>query len=130
MLTITPHTVADTLVLHCHGRLVRGEESELLCAAVHHHGSYVVLDLAGVSAIDAAGIGALVSLQAAGIYLKLLKPTEPVRAVLKLTGMEEVFEICDVRSVEELTAQGAGDLGAGIFESGDQTLDAVPATRR
>src|SRR5437879_13181752 len=99
MLTVTLHTVADTLVLHCHGRLVRGEESTLLCAAVHHHGRDVVLDLAGVTAIDAAGIGALVSLQAAGVYLKLMNPTEPVRAVLRLTGMEAVFEICDVRSV-------------------------------
>src|SRR6266700_4835543 len=115
MLTVTPHTVADTLVLHCHGRLVRGEESELLCAAVHHHGRDVVLDLAGVSTIDAAGIGALVSLQAAGIYLRLVSPTEPVRAVLRLTGLEEVLEICDLRSVEQLMQQGAGvDLGAAI----------------
>ena len=57
MLTVTPHTVADTLVLHCHGRLVRGEELALLCAAVHHHGRDVVLDLSEVSAIDAAGTG-------------------------------------------------------------------------
>ena len=131
MLTVTPHTVADTLVLHCNGRLVRGEESALLCTAVHHHGRDVVLDLAGVRAIDAAGIGALVSLQAAGIYLKLMNPTEPVRTVLRLTGLEEVLEICDLRSGEQLMQQGAGiDLGAGILDSGDQTLDAVPATRR
>ncbi len=102
MLTVTPHTVADTLVLHCNGRLVRGEESALLCTAVHHHGRDVVLDLAGVSAIDAAGIGALVSLQAAGIYLRLMNPTEPVRAVLQLTGMEAVFETCEEESVEKL----------------------------
>src|SRR5437667_3924509 len=99
MLTVTAHTVADTLVLHCHGRLVRGEESALLCTAVHHHGNYVVLDLAGVSAIDAAGIGALVSLQAAGIYLRLMNPTEPVRSVLRLTGMEAVFEVCETKYI-------------------------------
>ena len=93
MLTVTTHTVADTVILRCHGRLVRGEESALLCAAVRHHGSDVVLDLAGVTAIDAAGIGALVALQAAGVYLKLMNPTESVREVLRLTGMESVFEI-------------------------------------
>src|SRR5207249_5991997 len=102
MLTVTPHTVADTLVLHCHGRLVRGEELALLCAAVHHHGRDVVLDLAGVGAIDAAGIGALVSLQAAGIYLKLMNPTEPVRTVLRLTGIEALFEIREAKSIEKL----------------------------
>ena len=130
MLTVTAHTVDNTVILSCQGRLVRGEESELLCAAVHHHGRDVVLDLTGVSAIDAAGVGALVSLQAAGIYLKLLNPTAPVRGLLRLTRMETVFEICEVGCVEELTQQGAGvDLGGGIFESGDQTSDAVPATR-
>jgi anti-anti-sigma factor len=76
---------------------VRAEESALLCAAVGHHGRDVVLDLAGVTAIDAAGIGALVSLQAAGIYLKVMNPTEAVREVLRLTGMESVFEITEER---------------------------------
>ena len=102
MLTVTAHTVDNTVILSCQGRLVRGEESELLCAAVEHHGHDVVLDLSRVSAIDAAGIGALVSLQAAGIYLKLMNPTEPVRAVLRLTGMETLFEIREAKSIEKL----------------------------
>ena len=51
---------------------------------------------------DAAGIGALVSLQAAGVYLKLLNPTQPVREILRLKGLEAVFEIGDGRSAEEL----------------------------
>jgi anti-anti-sigma regulatory factor len=46
----------------------------------------VTLDLTGVDAIDAAGIGCLVSLQASGIYLTLLNPTEQVREVLKVTN--------------------------------------------
>src|SRR5215470_12261464 len=64
MLTVTAHHIGDTVVLRCHGRLVRGDESALLCAAVQRHGDNIVLDMSGVSAIDAAGIGALVSLQA------------------------------------------------------------------
>jgi len=93
MLTVTSYDIADIVVLRCHGRIVRGAESALLCAAVQYHEREVVLDLSGVSTIDAAGIGALVSLQAAGIYLKLVNPTGSVREVLKLTGMETVFEI-------------------------------------
>ena len=102
MLTVTTQTVADTVILHCRGRLVRGEESALLCAAVRHHGRDVVLDLAQVTAIDAAGIGALVSLQAAGIYLKLMGPTEMVRDVLRLTGLESLFEICQADLIQKI----------------------------
>jgi anti-anti-sigma factor len=95
MLSVTTRNVDGTVVLRCQGRLVHGEESALLCAAVRHHGREVVLDLADVTAIDAAGIGALVSLQAAGVYLKLMNPSEAVREVLRLTGLEKVFEICE-----------------------------------
>jgi len=96
MLSVATHNVAESVVLQCQGRLVHGEESALLCAAIRHHGRDVVLDLADVTAIDAAGIGALVSLQAAGVYLKLMNPTEQVREVLKLTGLERILEIVEV----------------------------------
>ena len=105
MLTVTSKTVAHTVVLNCRGRFVRGEESALLCAAVRHHGRDVVLDLSGVTAIDAAGIGALVSLQAAGVYLKLMNATEAVREVLRLTGMESVFEIGNAELISVSTAR-------------------------
>ena len=107
MLTIATEIVGDTVVLHCRGRLVRGEESALLCAAVQHHGRDVVLDLADVTAIDAAGIGALVSLQAAGVYIKLMNPTEQVRAVLRLTGLEKTFEICEAPTTARLVPEDA-----------------------
>ena len=93
MLTVTTHQLDDIVVLHCHGRIVRGEEDLLLCEAVQHYGHEVMLDLSDVTVIDAAGVGALVSLQAAGIYLKLMNPSEPVMTVLRLTGMETVLEI-------------------------------------
>jgi anti-anti-sigma factor len=99
MLTVTTHTMAEVVVLHCQGRLVRGEEAGLLCAAVRHHERDVVLDLARVTAIDAAGIGALVSLQAAGVYLKLMNPSEAVRSVLRITGLNSVFEICEEQTL-------------------------------
>ncbi len=122
MLTVTTHNLANTVVLRSHGRLVRGEESALLCAAVQHYGKDIVLDLAGVTAIDAAGIGALMSLQAAGVYLKLLSPTESVRSVLRLTGLEAVFEIGEAQSVEERLTQSGVAL--------NQPLDAAAAIPR
>jgi len=93
----------NEVVLRCRGRIVRGDETGILCGAIGHAGQNVTLDLAGVDAIDAAGIGALVSLQAAGIYLTLLNPTEPVREVLRITQLESIFEIenRDSRIAEE-----------------------------
>ena len=102
MLTVTVKESNDGVVLQCRGRIVRGDETAILCAAVRQEGRSVILDLAGVDAIDAAGIGSLVSLQASGIYLTLLNPTEQVREVLRVTQLESIFEIRDSRAVEEL----------------------------
>jgi anti-anti-sigma factor len=101
MLTVTVKDLDDGVVLQCQGRIVRGDETAILCAAVGKRGRNVTLDLTGVDAIDAAGIGCLVSLQASGIYLTLLNPTEQVREVLKVTQLESVFEIRESRATEE-----------------------------
>jgi anti-anti-sigma factor len=101
MLTVTIERLGDVVTLRCVGRIVRGQETTILCAAVQQRARNLVLDLAGVDAIDAAGIGLLVSLQAAGIYLKLMDPTKQVREVLRLTNLESVFEICKSPSSDE-----------------------------
>ena len=97
MLTVTAQILGDALVLRCRGRIVRGEETAILCSAARQDGRNVVLDLAEVETIDAAGIGALVSLQAAGIYLKIVNPTEQVRETLRITKLESIFEISSSR---------------------------------
>jgi anti-anti-sigma regulatory factor len=43
--------------------------------------------------MDAAGIGLLVSLQAAGVYLRILNPTKQVLDLLRLTEVDSVVEI-------------------------------------
>ncbi|SRR5208283_2921178 len=101
MLTITTETLDDVVILHCLGRIVCGYETILLCSALHQAGRNIVLDLAEVDAVDAAGIGALVSLQAAGIYLKLMNPTQPVREILKVTNLDSIFEICESHGICE-----------------------------
>ncbi len=62
----------------------------------------MTLDLTGVDAIDAAGIGSLVSLQASGIYLQLLNPSAQVREALRVTELDSIFEISDSRATEEI----------------------------
>jgi len=101
MLTVTVQEFDDDLVLRCLGKIVRGEETAILCAAVRHRGRTVILDLGGVDAIDAAGIGLLISLQAAGIYLQLVNPTRRVQEILKVTKLDSVFEICEFQSDDD-----------------------------
>jgi anti-anti-sigma factor len=93
MFSVTKEDLGDGVILHCKGSLVRGIETSLLCAAVGHYGQDVVLDLSQVTTIDAAGIGALIALQTAGVYLKLQNPTRHVREILHVTGLESIFEI-------------------------------------
>jgi anti-anti-sigma factor len=93
MLKLKVEEIEEGVILHCNGALVRGEETNLLCTAVSHHGKTVVLDLSQVSSMDAAGIGALIALQTAGVYLRLENPTKGVREILRVTGMDSVFEI-------------------------------------
>jgi anti-anti-sigma factor len=116
MLTVTVKDSDDGVVLRCQGRIVRGDETAILCAAVRQEGRNVTLDLAGVDAIDAAGIGSLVSLQASGIYLTLLNPTDQVREVLKVTQLESIFEIRESRADETsiMLAPCAAPAGATI----------------
>ena len=100
MLTVTVQDLGDQVVLRCVGSIVRGEETAILCAAVQQASRDLTLDLSGVDAIDAAGVGALVSLQAAGVYLRLIRPTKQVREVLRLTHLDSVFECFESHSEE------------------------------
>jgi len=93
MLTISVEDSGKNVTLCCAGRLVLGDEAAILCAALRHRGRDIALDLEQVEAIDAAGLGALISLQAAGVYFRLLNPKEPVREILHITQMDSIFEI-------------------------------------
>jgi anti-anti-sigma factor len=107
VLNVTVEKFAETVILHCAGRIVRGDETALLCAAVGQHGRNIILDLEKTDAIDAAGVGALISLHAAGVYLRLINPSKAIRDVLRFTHLDSIFEIAgaplstDPREYEE-----------------------------
>ena len=102
MLNVTVEDLNDVVILHCAGRIVRGDETALLCTASRQHGRTVVIDFGRVDAIDAAGIGLLVSLQAAGVYLRLMNPNQNVREMLRLTHLDSIFEVCEPRSTQAM----------------------------
>ena len=102
MLTVNVQSFGEVPILRCSGRIVRGDESALLCAAVQQQKRNLILDLTEVDAIDAAGIGLLVTLQAAGFYLTLMNPTAQVHDTLRVTKLDSIFEITELLSPEAL----------------------------
>src|SRR5260370_6982623 len=99
MMTINVEGINEVVVVRCSGRIVCGQETSLLCSVMQQESRNVVLDLTEVDAIDAAGIGALLSLQAAGVYLNLLNPSRPVREMLQVTRLNSIFEISQSQSI-------------------------------
>lgn len=93
MLNVSVEKFPETVILRCVGRIVRGDETALLCAAVGQHGRSIILDLEKTDAIDAAGVGALISLHAAGVYLRLINPSKAICEVFRLTHLDSIFEI-------------------------------------
>jgi anti-anti-sigma factor len=101
MLKITVQNLRDVMIVHCIGRL-SFEGKDILLATVSKQSRLrtVVLDLAGVTAIDAAGIGMLVSLRTwsrrTGTALKLMNLTPRVENLLEILSLRSVFEIYSV----------------------------------
>jgi anti-anti-sigma factor len=95
MLRIDVEELEDVLILDCIGKITRGEETPLLCAALQGYGRKIILDLSKVDSIDAAAVGALIALQASGIYLKLLNASQAVREFLRTRHLESIFEMAD-----------------------------------
>jgi anti-anti-sigma factor len=99
MLSISVERVGNTAVLYCSGRIVVGERFSALKEAVlcELDKSAIVVDLAGVDAIDAGGLGLLVFLHICahglGTNLQLRAPRTQVAAVLELTRLHTAFTI-------------------------------------
>lgn len=121
MLTVITLYSGDALVLECHGRIVRGNETSILCSAARQNVANVVIDLKEVETIDAAGIGALVSLQAAGIYLKLANPTPAVREIFRVTHLDSVFEISEWQA----SGEGRSESATSAISEGAEKCQAV-----
>ena len=106
-LKLTIRNLGDATIFRCEGRIVFPEAETLRVAVfTHSRTRLAVLDLAGINAIDGAGLGIFVSLRAwsraTGTRLKLMNLKPRVEYMLKLTHLRPLFEICSVRDVLEL----------------------------
>jgi|SRR5215510_6804922 len=105
-------------ILCLQGRIVQGETEALRKAVDSQAGARVlILDLAGVSIIDAGGLGLLLELReqtrAKGIDFKLMNLRRPVRRLLEITRLNSVFA---VTSSEEVFAQARWALQASLTD--------------
>ena len=97
MLRVNVKKFGNVAVLCLRGQIVRAE-SKPLHEAVNFQTdvAVVVLDLAGVTAIDAGGLGLLLELreqtQSQGIEFRIKNVTKLVKRVLEITRLNSVFE--------------------------------------
>jgi len=98
MLKIQTRNLGNIAVLSLQGRIVNGETASLREAVrAQSTAAAIVLDLAGVSAIDASGLGLLLQVrnefQARGVRLRVMNANGLVRRVFEITRLDSVFEV-------------------------------------
>lgn len=102
MLRIRVEIISNKAVIHCAGRIVVGEETATLHDAIARQSAsrVIILDLAEVQRIDAAGLGTLVGARewarAGRKSLKLMNVNQHVERLLILTRLSSLFEVCSV----------------------------------
>ena len=98
MLKVHTKQLGTVTVLCLQGQIVTGQTETLRAAASALSGaSSVILDFAGVSTVDAGGLGVLLGLReqaaAKGIRFALMNLTKGVSMVLAVARLDSVFEI-------------------------------------
>ena len=130
MLNVSVHNLGEVTVFRCTGRIAFGYSHRLLNAiSTWPCPRIAVLDLAGVTEIDAAGIGALVSVrkraEASGVTLKLMNLTPRVEDLLELTRLKSAFEICSVPEMLSLLCRAFAKSQFVNVDAADNHSDAA-----
>ena len=99
-LSLETRVTEDLIVICCKGRIAYGIEAAALSGEIAElvpNTRRIVIDLSGVEMIDAAGLGALISValtaQASQYSVKLAAPGNVIRQLLELTKLTSVFEV-------------------------------------
>jgi anti-sigma B factor antagonist len=120
-LTLQTREVGKVTIVRCQGRIIAGEETELLRAHIVNvlrDRKSVVLHLGDVEFIDSSGIGAMVRILTSARQLhgdlKLCNVPEPIHKVLHLTSLTKLF---DSHSSEEQAVEAFYRLTANFEKS-------------
>jgi anti-sigma B factor antagonist len=100
-LKLTKRTVDGILAIECNGRMVLGDETQLLREevkkAIANNQKRIVLNLREVNYIDSGGLGTLVALHMtahnAGGSIKLANLTKRIGDIMQLTKLLTVFDV-------------------------------------
>jgi anti-anti-sigma factor len=97
MLKIYAKNLGNIAILSLQGRIVIGETEILRNAVDSLCKTGVTLDLAGVTTVDAHGLGVLLDLRqrtlAKGMRFELMNVSKPMSRVLEICKLETVFQI-------------------------------------
>ena len=98
MLKVQPRNSGTAVIFYLQGQIVNGEADVLKKAvAFQLNVSAVILDLAGVSIVDAGGLGVMLELReqakSKGICFELTNLNKWVRYVLEVSRLDSVFEV-------------------------------------
>ncbi|MBV9610525.1 MAG: STAS domain-containing protein [Acidobacteria bacterium] len=111
MLNCAIQDLGDVVLFRCTGRMVAGNVPDLHRSVAAAGARQIVLDLAEVTAIDAAGLGSLIAVQesakAAGAHFKLMNITPRINALLQLTKLDLTFKVCSVAEMLHLICRAA-----------------------
>jgi anti-sigma B factor antagonist len=112
-LSLETRVTEDVTVICCKGRIAYGIEAAALSGEIAELAPQtrrVVIDLSGVEMIDAAGLGALISValaaQASQCSIKLAAPSNLIRELLELTKLTSVFELYPTLDAATVASRG------------------------
>lgn len=133
MLSLRIQRLGDATVFRCVGRITLSDAGVLRSAALRQSRiRTLVLDLAEIRAVDAAGLGILVSLRAwakeNGAALKLMNLTPRVQDLLELTNLKSAFEICSAREMLVLLCLAINETQSMGFEAPIHDPDGLDET--
>lgn len=108
-------------------------QAQIVSACAEHTEHRLILDLSAVQFMDSSGLRAVLHVQRElseepGGGMVILGATEPVRKLLKLTGLERHLRVFDtVEQAETVLAEGKPNEAAGDSQASDRADGAGPA---
>jgi len=134
MLNLKIQKLGDVTVIQCAGRITFPCADTLRMTILRESRMRaLVLDMAEINAVDAAGLGVLVSLRAwaikTGTVLKLMNIHPSVKKLLELTNLNSVFRICSAREMLDLLCRAIHETESELFEPAFQVSNSTHQPR-
>src|SRR5262249_13821920 len=133
MLNLRVQKLGDVAIIHCVGRIMFPYASELQDIVFGHLRTRIlVLDLLNTVAVDAAGLGVLVSLREWAKHnnsiLKLMNVTPGVEQLLQMTKLKSAFEVCSAEEMLDLLCRAIHEGESSRLQSRVEDANAVDRT--